>query len=168
MWASFGSFRYYPFIPGGGVFLTLYIPIQVRVLQAIVLNKHIYIHVKYHHSSLPCEKSAEMYSKVTCCLWNDAKDHNYDEPGTDLFRNNRFVSRVGLNLISQHIKLRGKTNKYALFSPFTNLHLRTGAISKLNFICSIRFIAQFITQQVVKFRTSHITRCSLTILGLKR
>jgi hypothetical protein len=25
------------------------------------------------------------------------------------------VSRVGLNLISQHIKLRGKTNKYAFF-----------------------------------------------------
>jgi nucleoside recognition membrane protein YjiH len=30
---------------GGGVFLTLYIPIQVRVLLAIMLNKHIYIHV---------------------------------------------------------------------------------------------------------------------------
>jgi hypothetical protein len=56
------------------------------------------------------------------------------------------MSRVGLNLISQHIKLRGKTNKYALFSPFTNLYLRTGDISKLNFICSIRFIAQFIKQ----------------------
>ena len=107
MWASFGSFRYYPFIPGVCVlFLTLYIPIQVRVLLAIMLSKHIYIHVLYHHSLLPCEKSVEIYSKVTCCLSNDAKDHNYDEPGTELFRNNQFVSRVGLNLISQHIKLR--------------------------------------------------------------
>ena len=47
-----------------------------------------------------------MYSKVTYCLWNDAKDHNYDETGTELFRINRSVSRVGLNLISKHIKLR--------------------------------------------------------------
>ena len=37
----------------------------------------------------------------------------------ELFRNDRLVSRVGLNLISQHIKLRVKTNKYSLFSPFT-------------------------------------------------
>ena len=34
----------------------------------------------------------------------------------EVFRNDRFVLRVGLNLISQHIKLGGKTNKYALFS----------------------------------------------------
>ena len=61
--------------------------------------------------------------KVTCCPRNDAKGHNYDEPGTELFRNERFVSRVGLNHISQHIKLRGKTNKYALCLPFTNLYL---------------------------------------------
>ena len=60
-----------------------------------MLTKHSYIHVYYHHRSLPCKKSTEMYSKVTCCPWNDAKGHNYDEPGTELFRNDRFVSRVG-------------------------------------------------------------------------
>ena len=77
---------------------------QVRVLLAIMLNTHIYIHVYYHHRSLPCKKSAEIYSKVTWCLWNDAKGQNYDKTGTELFRNSLFVSRVGLNLISQHIK----------------------------------------------------------------
>jgi hypothetical protein len=64
------------------------------------------------HRSLPCEKSAEIHSKVTCCPWNDTNGHNYDEPGTEVFRNNRFVSRVGLNLISQHIKLRGLLQTY--------------------------------------------------------
>jgi hypothetical protein len=126
----------------------------------MLINKHIYIHVYYHHRSLSCEKCAEMYSKVECCPCNDTKGHNYDEPGTKIFRNYRFVSRVGLNLISQHIKPRGNTKKYALFSPFTNLYLRTGDISKQNFICSIRFIAQFIKPPIVKLHTSHITRCS--------
>jgi hypothetical protein len=64
-----------------------------------------------------------MCSKSYICYpWHDAKGHNYDEPGTELFRNDRIVSRVGLNHISQHIELRGKTNKSALFSPFTNLY----------------------------------------------
>ena len=89
-----------------------------------MLTKHSYIHVYIIIIALCLVKNQRKCTqKVTCCPWNDAKGHNHDDHGTELFRNDRFVSRVGLNHISQHIKLRGKTNKYALFSPFTHLYL---------------------------------------------
>ena len=118
------------------------------------------------HRSLPCEKSAEIYSKVTCCPWNDTNGHNYDEPGTEVFRNNRFVSRVGLNLISQHIKLRGKTNKYAFFG-LLQLILENWGHFQAKFHLQYK-IYSTVDIKRSQFHTSHITRCSLTILGLKR
>ena len=48
---------------GEGLFLTRYIPIQLGTCATIMLTKHSYIHVYYHHRSLPCKKSTEMYSK---------------------------------------------------------------------------------------------------------
>jgi hypothetical protein len=60
--------------------------------------------------------------KVKGCPSNDAKGiitTNLER--TAVFGNDRFVNQVGLNLISQHIKLREKTIEYAFFSPFTNL-----------------------------------------------
>ena len=90
-----------------------------------MLTKHSYIFTSVIIIALCLVKNPRnVLKKLHAVLaWNDAKGHNYDEPGTELFRNDRFVSRLGLNHISQHIKLRGKTNKYALFSPFTNLYL---------------------------------------------
>ena len=110
-----------------------------------MLNKHIYIHVYYHHRSLPCEKILgnvlKMLHAVLAMMQKAIITTNLERKSSEMVGS--CMSRVGLNLISQHIRLRGKTNKYPLFSPFANLYLRTGAISKLNFICRIRFIAQF-------------------------
>jgi hypothetical protein len=76
-----------------------------------MLNKHSYIHVYYH------VKNPRKYTQI-CCPWNDAKGHNYDEPGTELFRNDRFVGRVGLNLISQHIKRQTNMRYFRLLQTY--------------------------------------------------
>ena len=46
---------------GGVIFNTLYT--NTVTCATIMLTKHSYIHVYYHHRSLPFKKSTEMYSK---------------------------------------------------------------------------------------------------------
>jgi hypothetical protein len=68
-----------------------------KLYKSYLKNRNDYYFSKYKiyrnklkHLLIISKKSYYIYSKVTCCLWNDAKGHNY-EPGTEVFRNNRFV-----------------------------------------------------------------------------
>jgi hypothetical protein len=163
----FGSFRDYPFIWGGFIFNTLYTNsymcnynTEYSYLYSCLLSSSFSFMWKIRRNVLKKLHSALVLNDATSQLqrtWNGS-----------IQKYNQFVSRVGLNLISQHIILRGKANKYALFC-LNKLILETWGHFEAKFHLHLySTVHKAAGQQRLQLHTSRITQGSQTILSLKR